>query len=370
MFSKYRRINRSFTSKQGHTFQNDHAVSLLYILKDRLLRHEFAQSAAVMESLAYVMDVIPSIYRKVGIEVLSHRPQDYGRCLQFMKQIFSVHQSTSRVREEMLLEMCLFIASHGNLAESYDIMTSHVSADPFKSNPLIVGYCGLMAYLLWKEEIRKGEELATPTSGYRAGSLDLQEVHSEALDSRGESPVSREAEVKVTALASSALLHFEQLSSMMSQHDCSVSMFVHKHAQLLERLGRQTDALNVLLRYQESCPREINANRYVCDHLRTHCPDSIELRTHHLAVLVQLDESCTEVMELLELQLHTDGTHNIRNMFETLVKFLDYPCNGADPRGWSLLRQIQLLWPEYSSSELWTTRLHWWRKLYPHITQE
>eukprot|EP00731_Ephydatia_muelleri_P003898 Em0002g74a len=212
---------------RGHTFQNDHAVSLLYILKDRLLRHEFAQSAAVMESLAYVMDVIPSIYRK---------------------------------REEMLLEMCLFIASHGNLAESYDIMTSHVSADPFKSNPLIVGYCGLMAYLLWKEEIRKGEELATPTSGYR-GSLDLQEVHSEALDSRGESPMSREAEVKVTALASSALLHFEQLSSMMSQHDCSVSMFVHKHAQLLERLGRQTDALHVLLRYQESCPREINANR-------------------------------------------------------------------------------------------------------------
>ena len=46
-------------------------------------------------------------------------------------------------------------------------MCSHVSADPFKSNPLIVGYCGLMAYLLWKEEIRKGEELATPTSGYR-----------------------------------------------------------------------------------------------------------------------------------------------------------------------------------------------------------
>ena len=30
---------------------------------------------------------------------------------------------------------------------------SHVNTDPFKSNPLIVGYCGLLAYLLWKEEM-------------------------------------------------------------------------------------------------------------------------------------------------------------------------------------------------------------------------
>lgn len=369
MFSKYRRINRSFTSTKGHTFQNDHTVSLLYVLKDHLLRHAFAPSAAVMKSLAYVMDMIPSIYRRVGIEVLSHRPEDYGRCLQFMKHIFNVHQSTSRVREEILLEMCFFIASHGNLAESYDVMTSHVNTDPFKSNPLIVGYCGLMAYLLWKEEMNKKENEEEMFAGGTSAGLDHLSSQCEVTETQAES--SRGAVMK---LASDALIYFEQLSSMMHQHDCCVAMFVLKHAELLEKLGRPTEALTVLLHYQQTHSKEINANRYVCDHLRIYCTANVELRIHHLTVLVQLDESCPEVIELLELVLYRDGsvTHindHFQKMFEILIKFLDYPCNGANPQGWGLLHHIQSCWPDYSSNELWMSRLNWWRKLYPHMFQ-
>ena len=43
--------------------------------------------------------------------------------------------------------------------------------------------------------------------------------------------------------------------------------------------------------------------RYVCDYLREQCPDTTKVRVHHLGDLVKLDESCNEVLELIELSL-------------------------------------------------------------------
>ena len=71
--------------------------------------------------------------------------------------------------------------------------------DPYRSNPLIVGYCGLLAYLLWKEV-------------------------EEAMEDR-------ESEEKSLRHAKTALSHFEELNQLDTR-EANIEMFVHKHAEV------------------------------------------------------------------------------------------------------------------------------------------
>jgi len=43
--------------------------------------------------------------------------------------------------------------------------------------------------------------------------------------------------------------------------------------------------------------------RYVCDHVRHHHPSDVHLRVSHLSRLVEVEESCEEVVEMAELLL-------------------------------------------------------------------
>ena len=49
--------------------------------------------------------------------------------------------------------MSFFIASHGNLDEAYDCLSSQLQVNPFRSHPLCHGYCALYQYLLHKKKI-------------------------------------------------------------------------------------------------------------------------------------------------------------------------------------------------------------------------
>ena len=44
-------------------------------------------------------------------------------------------------------------------------------------------------------------------------------------------------------------------------------------------------------------------HRYVCDFLREHYADNVEVRVRYLGDLMRLDESCLEVLEFVQLSI-------------------------------------------------------------------
>ena len=55
---------------------------------------------------------------------------------------------------------------------------------------------------------------------------------------------------------------------------------------------------NIMIFFAYSC-----VTRYVCDHVRHHHPSDVRLRVSHLSRLVEVEESCEEVVEMAELLL-------------------------------------------------------------------
>ena len=51
-------------------------------------------------------------------------------------------------------------------------------------------------------------------------------------------------------------------------------------------------------------------SRFVCNCLREYYPDDVEVRVQYLGHLVKLDESCCEVLELIQLSISA-GVHSI-----------------------------------------------------------
>lgn len=73
----------------------------------------------------------------------------------------------------------------------------------------------------------------------------------------------------------------------------------------------QVEALHVsCLVWMHGCTLLQNSFRFVCDCLREHYPDDVEVRVQYFGDLVKLDESCCEVLELIQLSLSA-GVHSV-----------------------------------------------------------
>lgn len=82
-------------------------------------------------------------------------------CIRWCAHIcFSLHLYQ---RIEMLLEMSFFIASHGNLEEAYDCLSSQLQVNPFRSHSLCHGYCAVYQYLMHKKSEKKATEVQKST---------------------------------------------------------------------------------------------------------------------------------------------------------------------------------------------------------------
>lgn len=157
----------------------------------------------------------------------------------------------------------------GDLHEPSDICydmhsycISQIHGEPFKSDILVHGYCGLLKYMTWKEEVELDD------SGGVAEEVGLD----------GEGGVAG----KGKSLIKQALQHFhdmEELDMPSTTLFSIVDTFILTHSkvwvarlknefmtmtwlQLLLRVGQTEKALQVLVSYTEKNPGNLNAHRY------------------------------------------------------------------------------------------------------------
>ncbi|XP_064390190.1 uncharacterized protein LOC135338099 [Halichondria panicea] len=325
---------------------------LLRVLKEQLLNHHYADALKSLEGLLVRCDNVPDMARRLCLEVVLHDAGLYGDTLVLFKRFFL---KRLKYREETLLDLCIYIAQSGNVQEAYETLQSQISAEPYNSNPLLRGYSGVFQYLLWEKEVASEKQLRSKKE---------EAASSECSGSSDEESTPPSESLLIRAFSRQALAHFDTLWSMSFSQQDNMDYFIEVHHKLLVALGEKKKAFEVLQNCDEKFPRRIPIKRLLCKHLREMSPAKVRRRRHYLKALVELDESCQEVIELVEMLLEKDRVDSTL-CHHLLLFHLDYPSNGHHPKAWKLLEDVHTSQAELLQSEAWQSRLQLWRELYP-----
>ena len=99
-----------------------------------------------------------------------------------------------------------------------------MSAEPFKSSPLVLGYCGMLQYMLWKRELyvsAKHEE-------------NNCEQHSSGITEGDHGQLDVKPTIKTQAYLNKALTHFESLRQLAISDSDNMNIFTILHYKVLE----------------------------------------------------------------------------------------------------------------------------------------
>lgn len=132
---------------------------------------------------------------------------------------------------------------------------SVINQDPFRSNPLCRGYCGLLAFMMSrKEKDRKQaeEEEEDMLGSSLVSRINIVQINCSDIIAQGQrdSLYGRQAEQQ-----------WREMIQLMPGKVGVMDSFIHKYWQLLMELGREKESLDLLQFYRDLYPNHINAHR-------------------------------------------------------------------------------------------------------------
>ena len=110
----------------------------------------------------------------------------------------------------------------------YHPISSQVSTEPFKSSPLILGYCGMLQYMLWKKELHASVKHEKEGPNY--------EHHSSSITEHDGQPDVKPT-IKTQAYLNKALTHFESLRQLTISEGDNVNVFTILHYKVIDIVG-------------------------------------------------------------------------------------------------------------------------------------
>eukprot|EP00117_Sycon_ciliatum_P018780 scpid88210/ scgid2240/ len=325
-----------------------HLNQISQFLIDDLAHHDFKHAALVMSTLMHDAERLGEIVWKCGAEVLDRRPNTRQDLLPYLKGLFL---RLKEHREELFLEIILLMVHDNMLREAYIFCTSNIHQKPFKDNPMLRGYCGMLAYLLWLEDHRAAEDTPAdnacsqenfnsssfPYSGFQS-SLGFDLNLTSGMNSLGSSqlttasPMVRGATGETqTQLRDTAMKHFQSLEDVPGSWDA----FVLAYVELIEQAHPDSSEVrHVLEMYKETNPTSANANCFLCSHLirlyeKRSCSKE-EVRHAFLSLI----EVCPTSDLLLQFPQFAESPAEAT---ETVMQFLDYPQCAGCACGWQQL---------------------------------
>lgn len=108
----------------------------------------------------------------------------------------------------------------------YHLTFSQVSTEPFKSSPLVLGYCGMLQYMLWKRELYASAKHEEKDLDYEHRSSGIAE------GDHGQPDV--KPTIKTQAYLNKALTHFESLRQLAISDSDNMNIFTILHYKVLE----------------------------------------------------------------------------------------------------------------------------------------
>ncbi|KAI8849022.1 hypothetical protein BC829DRAFT_432835, partial [Chytridium lagenaria] len=93
----------------------------------------------------------------------------YGK--ELLKMLLNVTKLTGNLDRELILEIALTYVRLELIQDAYTFMERYVTSPPYNDDSVLLGYTGLISYLLWRKEIIQGKREEID------GSKNLNSVH-------------------------------------------------------------------------------------------------------------------------------------------------------------------------------------------------
>eukprot|EP01135_Chromosphaera_perkinsii_P010403 Nk52_evm75s2118 gene=Nk52_evmTU75s2118 len=128
-----------------------HLNKLLRILHAALVQHEWAKGAAILSVILVKWKFIPKVAWQIGFMILTKGSSQH-KAIMYFRVMLSLVRDVD-LRQKMILELSFYLIREGNLREAYDNLIGFVHLSPYSENILYHGYCGVISYELWAQEV-------------------------------------------------------------------------------------------------------------------------------------------------------------------------------------------------------------------------
>ena len=107
----------------------------------------------------------------------------------------------------------------------FSLESSQIAVEPFKSSPLVHGYCGMLQYMLWKMEL---QDMKSFVHLKHEREECTSEQHGGGADG-SEGPHDVKSSIRAQAYVKQALMHFESLRQLDISERDNVNAFTVLH---------------------------------------------------------------------------------------------------------------------------------------------
>ncbi|KAF0373008.1 hypothetical protein F8M41_013077 [Gigaspora margarita] len=129
------------------TVRRAHLINLYELLVTSLSNRNYCRANRVVEILLQCPEVDVTHVWRAAIDVLIHLGNAEKMCIEFFNQML-LH---TRCKEEVLLELISFQLHSGKPRDALETLETYLTQTPYKDNPLIFGYTGMLAFALWEQ---------------------------------------------------------------------------------------------------------------------------------------------------------------------------------------------------------------------------
>ncbi|TPX57943.1 hypothetical protein SpCBS45565_g06591 [Spizellomyces sp. 'palustris'] len=347
-------------------------------------------------------DGYPHILMQVHEDKRDEAVRAAKKLLRFLAQMSGID---AKLDPELLLEMTLYHMRFGMLEEAYNRLQGYISTYPYNENAVLIGYAGVLSYILWRREAVRLQNERDIDSHWSSSQWENQWDHSQSSgnewsQNRSEEKTEDLSTAQEGDLASrfysQGLQHFEV--SLFLDKTCD--MFLFYYVKLLLAAGDHDTATQKLTQFIQNNPDHPNGYRYadVFDKLKhifvnltlTGSTKSYLLQLHlkncrmpsewiPLAYkIMQLDPVCDPRIALEPLIHHheaaadTNAAISSHIMVEASLSVINLLADRLDyeeGKGWmwdKLAKHIQCVrrLDAMADALVWEDRRHWWPRFH------
>ncbi|ORY35200.1 hypothetical protein BCR33DRAFT_855680 [Rhizoclosmatium globosum] len=266
-------------------------------------------------------------------------------------------QRMKKVDRDLLLHFVMVHIHFGMLDEAFAILERFISLPPHSEDSVLVGYAGLLSFVLWRTQTERLRASASLTNNSQAYSYSLTQT---TIDESDE-------ENFTSSFYRSAISFFKQSLELPQGYEND--MFISCYVKLLLMSEDLVRAEEVLLEFQKRNTLNPNSCRYLLEFYNMNPPPIFPVSlAQDLLHLDPLSEPSLALLPLLSHYQNTLSAPDLHIQVITLIaKRLDYDKTASDFPLWNTLVHHILSLRDVSptaDAPIWQDRRYWWIDLH------
>ncbi|KAJ3017595.1 hypothetical protein HKX48_003460 [Thoreauomyces humboldtii] len=303
------------------------------------------------------------------------------KLLRFLAQMSGVEPTLS---PGFLLEMTFYFMRFQMYEEAHNRLEGYISSYPYNEDALLVGYAGMLSYILWRQEaVRTRQENLGENDPYGAGQWASQSFSQSFSQSQcgysqsgfsqsfgepgfsfdGAGALGEDAEGDLASRHYLAAMQHFEVSLML---DNSNDMFLFHNLKLILAAGDLATAKEKLLKFIRDNESHPNGYKYLLQLHHTRLKGSPDEWIPFARKALQIDPLCDDTLALVPLVRHFEAQYVAHERIEdchAIINLLGDRLDYGSANVWlwkTLAEALSRVIQDPLTDDVWIRRTDWW----------